>query len=187
MGSMAIAAPRSATFDVRHELKVTLPEGAKRVRIWFAMPQDDPLQQVRNFKVEAPISHRITLDSEGNQAVYLELAEPQPKELSVVEAFTLSRREQISGVDARNTGPLSADKRAELAPFLAANQHVIIDDRIRNLAAEIVGSEKNPVLAARKLYDWELANIDYWVKDPKNKKASLLAGVLCARHRLGAA
>lgn len=51
-----------------------------------------------------------------------------------------------------------------MAPFLAANQHVIIDDRIRKLADEIVGSEKNPVLAARRLYDWELANIDYWVK-----------------------
>ena len=105
-------------------------------------------------------THRITIDSEGNQAVYLELAKPQPKEFSVIEAFTLSRREQISGVDARNARPLSADKRAELAPFLAANHHVILDDRIRKLAAEIVGSEKDPVLAARKLYDWELANID---------------------------
>jgi transglutaminase-like putative cysteine protease len=82
----------------------------------------------------------------------------------MIEAFILSRREQISGVDARNARPLSADKRAELAPFLDANQHVIIDDRIRKLAAEIVGSEKNPVLAARRLYDWELANLDYWVK-----------------------
>ena len=27
-------------------------------------------------------------------------------------------------------------------------------------------------MAARKLYDWELKNIDYWVKDPPNKKAS---------------
>ena len=34
------AAPRSATFEARHELKVVVPDGAKRVRIWFAMPQD---------------------------------------------------------------------------------------------------------------------------------------------------
>ena len=166
------AAPRAATFEARHELKVTVPEGAKRVRIWFAMPQDDPLQQVKNFKVEAPIPHRLTTDSEGNKAAYFELTDPKLKEFSVIETFTLSRREQISGVDARNARPLSADKRAELAPLLAANQHVTIDGRIRKLAAEIVGDEKNPVLAARKLYDWTLTNIDYWVKDPKNKKAS---------------
>jgi len=82
----------------------------------------------------------------------------------MIEAFILSRREQISGVDARNARPLSADKGAELAPFLAVNQHVILDKRIRKPEAEIVGSEQNPVLAARRLYDWELANIDYWVK-----------------------
>ena len=75
------------------------------------------------------------------------------------ETFTLSRREQISGVDARNARPLSANKRAELAPFLLVNQCVSIDGRIRTLATEIVGTETNPVLAARKLYDWELATL----------------------------
>ena len=103
--SVAFAEPRSATFDARHELRVTVPEGAKRVRIWFAMPQDDPLQQVKNFKVESPVLHRITIDSEGNKAVYLELAEPQLKEFSVIETFTLMRREQVSGVDAKKTKP----------------------------------------------------------------------------------
>jgi transglutaminase-like putative cysteine protease len=168
----AISAPRSATFEARHELKVVVPERARQLRVWFAMPQDDPLQQVKNFKVEAPMPHCITTDSEGNKAVYLELSEPKLKEFSVVETFTLVRHEQISGVDAKNAKPLSAAKRQELSPFLAANQHVIIDDRIRKLSAEIVGDEKNPVLASRKLYDWVLANIDYWVKDPKHKKAS---------------
>jgi len=171
-GSVAFAAPRSATFDTRHELKVTVPEGSKRIRIWFAMPQDDPLQRVKNFKIDAPVSHRISTDSEGNKAVYLELAEPQLKEFSVIETFTLMRREQISGAEAKKAKVLNAARRDELAPFLAENHYVIIDERIRNLATGIVGSERNPVLAARKLYDWELANIDYWVKDPKNKKAS---------------
>jgi transglutaminase-like putative cysteine protease len=172
VATVVAAEPRTATFEARHELKVTVPDGAQRVRIWVAMPQDDPLQLVKNFKVEAPIPHRVTTDSQGNKAIYLELADPKTKEFSVIETFTLSRREQISGVDARKAGLLNAAKRAELAPLLAANQHVIIDDRIQKLSASIVGEEKNPVLAARRLYDWTLANIDYWVKDPKNKKAS---------------
>ena len=62
----------------------------------------------------------------------------------MIETFTLSRRAQISGVVARNARPLSADKRAELAPFFTANQHVIVDDDIRARAIEIVGKEKNP-------------------------------------------
>ena len=49
---------RRATFEVRHELTVTVPQGAQRVRIWFAFPQDDPIpgdgpdpaQQVRDLQ-----------------------------------------------------------------------------------------------------------------------------------------
>jgi transglutaminase-like putative cysteine protease len=168
----AAQAPRSAAFEVRHELKIVVPEGARQLRIWFAMPQKDPLQQVDKFKVDSPVAHRVTTDSEGNTAVYLEVTDPKVKEFTVVEAFTLTRREQVSSADAKKTRPLNASERKELAPLLTANQHVIIDDRIRELAAKIVGDEKNAVLAARQLYDWVLANIDYWVKDPKNKKAS---------------
>src|SRR5439155_25496103 len=77
-------------------------------------------------------------------------------------------------------------KREELATFLVANHHVIIDDRVRKLAAEIVGDERNPVLASRKLYDWVLANIDYWVKDPKTKKASPVGSTeYCLTTKIG--
>lgn len=169
---LAASAPRSATFEVRHELRTSIPDGAKKVRVWFAMPQNDPMQKVSDFTVAAPTSHRITTDSEGNKAVYLELTDPQLKEFSVVETFTLRRREQLNTVDAKRTRPLQESERKKLAPFLTPNQYVIIDDRIRELAGRIVGEEKNPVLASRKLYDWVLANIDYWVKDPANKKAS---------------
>ena len=37
-----------------------------------------------------------------------------------------------------------------------------LDDRIRKLADEIVGHEQIPVLAARKLYDWVLNNVDHF-------------------------
>ena len=171
--SATFAAPRSATFEVRHELNVVIPNGTKQVRVWFAAPQSEPPhQQVKQFKVDAPVPSRLTIDSAGNKMVYFELAAPEFNEFGVVATFTLTRREQLSGVEANKAKPLPADKREELRQFLGTNQHVIIDDRIRKLATEIVGTETNPVLAARKLYDWMLANIDYWVKDPKNKKAS---------------
>src|SRR5688500_2667178 len=109
-----------------------------------------------NGRGAMPFLMSFALEHEIVTVAWIDNASVQfPLNIYATKGFTLSRREQISGVDARNAGPLSADKSAELAPFLAANQHVIIDDRIRNLAAEILGSEKNPVLAARKLYDWE--------------------------------
>jgi transglutaminase-like putative cysteine protease len=158
---------------VRHELKVMVPEGAKRVRIWFAFPQEEDLaQQVRDLRVEAPYPYRVERDSEGNRVLYLEAENPKEKELTVVESFTVSRSEVRSGVDPSKARPLSDSDRASLERYLRPNKYVVIDDSIRQLADQIVGDEKNPVLAARKIYDWVLHNVDYWVKDPKTKKAS---------------
>lgn len=161
-----------ARFQVRHELKVSIPEGAQRVRIWFAFPQNEPAQVVTDSRVVAPWPHRIEHDSEGNQVLFLEAVSPREKEVMIVHTFTLTRFEVHLDVDPGRTRPLTDAERIQFSKYLEPNQHVIIDDRIRSLAREIVGTETNPVVAARRIYDWVLANIDYWVKDPKNKKAS---------------
>ncbi len=159
-------------FDVRHELKVTLPEGARKFRVWFAMPQDDPAQKVSDFKVDTPFAHRLERDSEGNQEIFVEGDASSRREFSVLTTFRLERTEVRSGVDAARSRAISSEELARYAHELAPNTHVIIDERVQALSKEITGAETNPVLQARKLYDWVLANVDYWVKDPKNKEAS---------------
>jgi transglutaminase-like putative cysteine protease len=188
------SAMRQATFEVRHELKVMVPEGAQRVRVWFVLPQEDPIpgdgtasaQKVSDLQIEAPYPYRVERDSEGSKLLYLEATNPQEKELKVVETFVLTRNEVRMSVDPSKAKPLTEADRAKFAPYLAANKHVEIDDEIRKLAHEIVGDEPNPVLAARKLYDWVLHNVDYWVKDPKNKKASPVGSTTyCLTFRTG--
>lgn len=164
-------APKQASFAARQEFKLTTEPGARKLRAWLTMPQDDAQQKVSDFKVESPVPHRIVKDSEGNRLVYVEVADP-PRELVIVETFRLVRREQRSGVDPARTRPISPAERKRYAKYLAANTNVIINDDIKALAAQITGGEKNPVLAARKLYDWTLANVDYWVKHPDKLKAS---------------
>jgi transglutaminase-like putative cysteine protease len=185
---------RQATFEVRHELKVNVPEGAQRVRVWFVLPQEDPMpgdgaasaQRVSDLQIEAPYAYRIERDSEGSKLLYLEATNPTDKELKIVETFVLTRNEVRTAVDPRQAKPLTEADWAKLAPYLAANTHVEIDDDIRKVAHEIVGAETNSVLAARKLYDWVLHNVDYWVKDPKNKKASPVGSAsYCLSFRTG--
>lgn len=163
---------RTATFDVRHELEVKLPEGATQARVWMATPSDDPAQVITNAKVDAPYPHRIELDSEQNRVLYLETVGKGPREFQIVHTFTVTRREVMAETNPSKTRAITEAERQTLAKDLAANEHVIIDDRIRTLSRSIVGTEVNPIVQARKLYDWELDNIDYWVKDPKNRKAS---------------
>ncbi len=186
--AVAVAQPlRQATFELRNEIKVKVPEGAQRLRVWVALPQDnDPSQQVRDLKIEAPYAYRIERDSEGSRVLYLEAANPKDKELTIVETFGLTRREIRDQVDASKARPLTDADRARFAKYLEANKHVVIDSEIKKLADEIVGNETNPVLAARKLYDWVLENVEYWVKDPKNKKASPVGSTsYCLTFRTG--
>jgi len=177
---------RKATFELRNEITVQVPEGAKRVRVWAALPQDDPAQQIKNLKVEAPFTYKVELDSEGSKVLYLEGDAPKEKDFKIVETFVLTRSEVRSGVDAKKAEPISEADRVRLAHFLQPNKHVIIDGDIKKLALQIVGDEKNPVLAVRKLYDWLLENVEYWVKDPKNMKASPVGSTqYCLTYRTG--
>lgn len=175
-GSLAQAQtskPKSMTFDARHELKVMIPEGAKKVRIWFALPQEATQQEVANLKIESPLPYRIERDAtEGSKFLYVEAKAPTSKEVTLVTTFRLTRKEVVSDLRAANAMALSKAERKKLARYLEPNQYVIIDDKVRQLAREIVGNEKNPLLAARRIYDYVLNYVDYWVIDPANLKAS---------------
>jgi transglutaminase-like putative cysteine protease len=186
--TVAVAQPlRQATFELRNEIKIKVPDGAQRLRVWVALPQEnDPAQQVRDLMIEAPYAYRIERDSEGSRVLYLEATGPKDKEITIVETFGLTRREIRDQVDASKARPLTDADRARFAKYLEANKHVVIDSEIKKLADEIVGHETNPVLAARKLYDWVLENVEYWVKDPKNKKASPVGSTsYCLTFRTG--
>src|SRR5437870_7777609 len=177
---------RKATFELRNTITVQVPEGAKRVRVWSALPQDDPAQQIKNLKIESPYPYRVELDSEGSKVLFLEADASKQKEFKITTTFVLTRSEVRSGVDAKKAQPISEADRLRLAHYLQPNKHVIIDGDIQKLALQIVGNEQNPVLAARKLYDWLLDNVEYWVKDPKNKKASPVGSTTyCLTSRTG--
>ena len=165
----------TATFDVRHELTVPVPEGAETVRVWLAKPEaNDPAQKVSRFALDenTPATPREVVDNEGNRYVYYELRSPAAGEFKVVNTFQVTRREVRSGATAAKTRPYTESDLKGMERHLAANRHVVIDDEIRKLAKEIVGDETNPVRMSKRIYDWVLANVQYWVKDPSRWQAS---------------
>ena len=115
----------------------------------------------------------------------MEVNVPQEKQITFRETFTLTRTEIRKAADPAATRALTAQERADLGTYLQPSTYVLVNDEIKTLANQIVGGEQNPVLAARKIYDWTLHNID-WVKDPERLKASPVGSTeYCLRTKTG--
>lgn len=178
--------PKQASFHITNVLTVKLPQGARTVRIWFAVPQEDAYSVVRNFNVASDFAIRYDRDSWGNKVGYVEIHNPAKEQVALREEFDLTRTEVRNVVNASDTRPLTDQERAALAAYLQPATNVVINDEIRKLAASITGEETNPVLAARKLYDWTYKNVNYWVKDPDHLKASPVgSSEYCLRTKTG--
>jgi len=184
-GNFAALSPDTARFQVDNTLTVTVPEDAKSLRVWFPLPRLDPEQTIDKLEVTAPGTWKETKDALGNRYAYLELAGPTGK-VALATKFEVTRREVNSPIDASQTRALNAAEKQQFAAELEPDAHIVIDDTIVKLAAEIRGSETNPVKVARLLYDWTLANVEYWVKDPSKWKASPVgSSSYCLTNRTG--
>ena len=168
--AVAPEAAKSFQFEMTNAYSLKVPEGAQSVKAWFAMPQrDEASQKIAEFKVDCQYPHEIVKDQFGNEFVSINLTNPPAGDLQLTETFKVVRTEIKVDAD-----PAKVDESAEGvdAKYLEENVNIVITPEIAAEAKKVVGDEKNPVIAARKLYDWTLENIDYWVKDPANKKAS---------------
>ncbi len=158
----------SAKFDAHHDFVVDIPEGAKQVDIWFATPHPkDPMQRVSDWRVESEHPHRFVEDNHGNRYLYMRLESPEPGKLDVGTSFTVTRYEVRADVDPTHTRPHTEAELARLAPYLKGSSQSVIDADARAMALRVVGSERNPIRASRKIYDAILDHVEYHVKDPK--------------------
>jgi hypothetical protein len=65
--------PKRASFHISNVLTVKVPKGAKTVRTWFAVPQEDAYSIVRNFNVnvDGDYGTEYARDSWDNKVGYV--------------------------------------------------------------------------------------------------------------------
>lgn len=185
-GIAQTAQPKHASFRVKNVFTIKVPPGAKQVRAWFAVPQDDAQTEVRSLNVKSDHPVRFTTDSWNNKVGFVEAQSPAQPSIVIEETFEATRTEIRNAINPASTRPLTDAEKASLARYLQPTTYVVVNDDIKKLAASIVGSETNPVRSARKLYDWTYQNINYWVKDPDKLKASPVGdAVYCLTTKTG--
>jgi transglutaminase-like putative cysteine protease len=171
-GSVKSGTPQHASFVVQNVLTVKVPQGARHVRIWFAVPQENTYTKVTGFTATAPYHVEYRNDSWGNREGYIDVTGAKQTEITITEHFDVRRTEILNHLDPSKTRPLTDAERKALQRYLLPTTYVIINPEIKKLSEQIVGGETNPILASRKIYDWTLNNISYWVEYPDRMHAS---------------
>jgi transglutaminase-like putative cysteine protease len=161
------------TFLAHHEATLKdVPAGAKRARIWLVVPREDPAQKISGLSIKGPGRSSVeTGGTYGNRFAYFDVENPT-NGMKVEADFTVERQKVIVPVNREKARPLTSGDAQKYAAELAGSRYVPVNDKYKKLAQDIVGDEKNPARQAKKLYDWVLDYVEYWVKDPATKKAS---------------
>ncbi len=167
-GFSPLTARGDATYVVRQTFTVKdLPEGAQEVRGWFWMPEDRPEQKVVDFRVvEAPDSFRITRDPRyGRSWLYADGKADANKPLRIVTEFKVVRRSVTGLADVVKAATFTEqDRRAMAAELRRDEKHMEVTPAFQKLADDLAGKETNPVIQARKFFDYVIAQSDHYSK-----------------------
>jgi transglutaminase-like putative cysteine protease len=157
--------PPSRTFRFTYNVTVKdIPSGAKRVRVWIPVPQTDQHQTVRVLAVKAPFKTRMTKELEyGNRMMYAEVQNSVPGQAEFTLEYKITRREytrgdyaQLERMDQKPT-LVSASMNRLIAPDIL----IPTDGKIKQLAAEVTGSQSGAVAKAKAAYDYLFTNMRY--------------------------
>ena len=135
-----------------------VPNGEK-IRAWFPFPYDNGRQ--RNFKLISSPSDAVH-SSEGciHHTIYMEQIAKKDKPTRFEMKFSYEVGAQVfhKGDILRNLQPYdinSADYKKYTCQELP---HMLVNDKMKDLAHKIVGKETNPVKQASLIYDWISGN-----------------------------
>lgn len=177
--------PTEATYSIHHGLTVKeIPQGAKKVRVWFWLPREDSAQKILDFAVsQAPAGYKITRDPVyGQQYLYCEVTNPAQGTLSLATDFVLQRRAISIVLDPNKSGALTPAHLQTFADYLRADTpNMEVDTQIQALATQICGPEKNVIRQAKQIYDYVIEHADHYSKGETAPKPSKIGSVAYCR------
>ena len=151
------------TWRVTYSLTVEpdkVPAG-ETIRAWLPFPHTANRQQNIHIVSTDPTRFILADTNAGLSSVYLEKPSlgHQPTEFKIV--FDVTTEAYYQPVDPARVQPADA-KNPALAPFMGEEPpHIVFSDQIKKLSQQIVGSETNSYLKARRIYEWVYEHIPW--------------------------
>lgn len=173
LGLLLRAAPIPETVATyRVEQNVTLsdiPFGAKTVKFWISIPDNERYQDVLDFKVvSAPGKWTVVRDADrGNRFMLVETDNPIGPILTTKVEFTLRRHSVFTEIDPVKAGPITDSHRTLYVEELRKDApHMAVTPDIERMADKAAGKETNVALQAALLLGAVADYADHYSKDP---------------------
>jgi len=146
------------TMNVNAEANA-VPAG-ETIRAWIPIPRQYPFQT--DFKLISSSWPPKLIGDENSpiRSIYFE----QPAQANKPTRFRIEYEFTMSGVSfdlkPKKIQPYDPNDEA-VKRFTAEAPHVVFTPEIKALSAQIVGNETNPMLKAKKIYDWQSNHLLY--------------------------
>src|SRR5262249_19546818 len=134
------------TYKVDFSVVVTAPYHTRLLKVWLPLPPSDAAQQVSGreistfpMKVEPKIAREPLF---GNEFAYFDFPRPEGGQV-IRHKFTIKTWELRWDVDPAKVVPVDRWP-AGFDRYLRSERKVVVDDRFRKLAAEIVPERRGP-------------------------------------------
>ena len=148
----------SRKFSIEYTGKISeVPSGAKKLRVWFPIPQDSTVQKITDLTFSSPPKFG-TESKYGNRIAYWEMDSPKATQ-EITMRFTCERKEIVTDL-----ARLSTDGKASPAQypaFLGPDKLVLVDEEMRKMAADITKGKTTTIEKGRAIYDYVLGRMTY--------------------------
>ena len=171
------AEPVITTYRVQQNVTLSdIPAGAKTVKFWISIPDNERYQEVLDFAVvSAPGTWSVVREPDrGNRFLLVETHSPKAAALTTKVEFTVRRRSVFTEIDPARVSPITDSHRTLYAEELRPDApHMKATPRIVKLANEACSSETNVATQARLLLGAVADYADHYSKDPSKPNCGI--------------
>ena len=169
--------PVTTTYRVEQNATLSdIPAGAKKVKFWVSIPDNDRYQEVLDFQaVSVPGTWSVVRDADrGNRFMLVEVDNPGTATLTAKVAFTVRRSSVFTQIDPAQVGPITDSTRTLYADELRLDApHMSVTPKIKRMADEAIGTESNVAKQAFLLLGKVADVADHYSKDPTKPSTSV--------------
>ncbi len=152
--------PKTIHVNMVVTAKPTAAPAGETIRAWIPIPRKYPFQY--DFILLSSCVQPKSVDDENSpiRSIYFEQAAKAgtPTEFAFEYDYTI--RGVHFDLDPANIQPYNTNDEA-VKKFTSEAPHVVFTPEIKALSASIVGNETNPMLKAKKIFDWQSDNLKY--------------------------